>query len=96
MDFVEHLVREDFFLDDGDVTLEDRRQMERLVAERGVVDRNSFSPKVLDLFCIVRHEGRLYYCYRSLVQEYGVKAILREGVVEDVYTQLDLIEKLGF
>jgi len=91
---VEQLVRDDFFIDDGDITVEDRRHMERLVSDRGVVDRRTFPEKVLDLFCVVRHEGRLYHCYRSLVQEYGVKAIPREGLTEDVYTQADLLGEL--
>ena len=94
MDVVEHLVREDFFLDDGDVTLEDRRQMERLVAERGVVDRNSFPRHVLDLFCVVRVENTRFYCYRSLVQNLGVEVVPRD-VTGPVYTQADLQQCLN-
>lgn len=94
MDFVEHLVREDFFLDDGDVTLEDRRHMERLMTEYGIVDTTTFPRHVLDLFCVVRVENTLFYCYRSLVQNLGVEAMPRD-VTGPVYTQADLQQCLN-
>jgi hypothetical protein len=96
MDFV---LREDFFLDEGDLTADDERHVERLTSTYGVVDKDAYPGHVLDLFCILRVENVHFYCYRSLVQSLreanpGKITVIPRGFVGPVYTQGDLMQCL--
>jgi len=93
MDLVEHIVREDFFLDE--VSKEDLHHMERLMTECGVVDTSTFPRHVLELFCVVCVEHVYFYCYRTLVQSLGVKVVPRDVVLGPVHTQSDLMQCLN-
>jgi len=91
LDSVDRMLRDDYLLFDDDLTPEDIKHVKCIVHTRGVpVQRNLFPPHVLDLFCVVRHEGVLYHCYRTLVSKYGLTAIPRENLTEDVYSQEEL------
>jgi hypothetical protein len=100
MDLVNHIVHEDFFLDEEDVTKEDRRHIERVMTEYGVVDTSTFPDHILDLFCVLEVDATYFYCYRSLVQSikqsHRAKInVMPRGVVEPVYTQADLVRCLN-
>jgi hypothetical protein len=91
LDSVDRMLRDDDLLFDDDLTPEDVKHVKCIVHMRGVpVQRNLFPPHVLDLFCVVRHEGVLYHCYRTLVSKHGLTAISRENLTEDVYSQKEL------
>jgi hypothetical protein len=91
LDSVDRMLRDDYLLFDDDLTPEDIKHVKCIVHTRGVpVQRNLFPPHVLDLFCVVRHEGVLYHCYRTLVSKHGLTAISRENLTEDVYSQKEL------
>ena len=91
VDSVEPMLRDDDLLFDDDLTPEDIECVGRIMHTRGVpVQRDMFPPHVLDLFCVVRHEGVLYHCYRTLVSKYGFTTVPRENLTEEVYSQNDL------
>lgn len=91
LDSVERMLRDDELLFDDDLTPEDVKHVKCIAHMRGVpVQRDLFPPHVLDLFCVVRHEGVLYHCYRTLVEKYGLTALPRENLTEDVYSQKEL------
>jgi hypothetical protein len=91
LDSVERMLRDDDLLFDDDLTPEDVKHVKCIVHMRRVpVKRELFPPHVLDLFCVVRRDGVLYHCYRTLVSKYGLTALPRENLTEDVYSQNDL------
>jgi hypothetical protein len=91
MDSVDVMLRDDDLLFDDDLTPEDVKHVKCIVNMRGVpVQRDLFPPHVLGLFCVVRHEGVLYHCYRTLVSKHGLESVPRENLTEDVYSQKEL------
>jgi len=92
MDSVDVMIRDDDLLFDDDLSPYDINRVKRIVNTKGIpIQRDKFPSHVLDLFCVVRHDGVLYHCYRTLVSKYGLTALPRENLTEDVYSQHDLL-----
>lgn len=98
---MDHILREDFFLDEGDITEEGRAHVERLMTEYGPVAPSSIPEHIRHLFCVLRVDNVYFYCYRSLVQsikashDVRIEVVPRDCVVDAVYTQADLTRCLN-
>lgn len=101
MDIIKHILREDFFLDEGDVTEEDRPHLERLMLEYDPVAPSSVPEHIRRLFCVLRVDDAYFYCYRSLVQSIReghntrIEVMPRDTAVDTVHTQADLTQCLN-